>query len=124
MVVGLVHGARSGDVGGELPRILGASLVQLPAALLPAALAAALFGLLPGATPVAWLFVGAILLIAQLGPVLELNQWVMDVSPFTHLPRLPGGDVTAVPLVWLGALVLLLGAAGLATFRRRDLDTA
>ncbi|MFD2764829.1 ABC transporter permease [Micromonospora eburnea] len=124
LVVGLVHGARSGDVGGELPRILGASLVQLPAALLPAALAGALFGLLPGATLVAWLFVGAILLIAQLGPVLELNQWVMDVSPFTHLPRLPGGDVTAMPLIWLGALVLLLGVAGLATFRRRDLDTA
>ncbi|MGW5668670.1 ABC transporter permease, partial [Micromonospora sp. NPDC003776] len=121
LVVGLVHGARSGDVGGEMSRILGAALVQLPAVLLPAALAAALFGLLPGATLVAWLFVGVILLIAQLGPVLALDGWVMDVSPFTHLPRLPGGEVTAAPLVALGALVLLLAAAGITAFRRRDL---
>lgn len=124
LVVGLVHGMRSGDIGGELPRMLGAALVQTPAALVPAALAVALFGLLPAATLGAWLFVGLTLVIAQLGPVLELDQWVMDISPFTHLPRLPGGDVTVSPLIWLGAIAVTLGAVSLVAFRRRDLDTA
>jgi hypothetical protein len=45
----------------------------------------------------------------------------MDVSPFTHVPRLPAGAVSATPLLWLTAVALALTAAGLAGFRRRDL---
>jgi ABC-2 type transport system permease protein len=52
--------------------------------------------------------------------VLKLNQRVLDISPFTHIPKVPGTAVTATPLVWLTAIVALLVAAGLAGFRRRD----
>jgi ABC-2 type transport system permease protein len=52
--------------------------------------------------------------------VLELSQGVIDLSPFAHSPRLPGGDATAAP-VWLAALAVALGLAGLAGLRRRDL---
>jgi ABC-2 type transport system permease protein len=44
----------------------------------------------------------------------------MDLSPFTHTPRLPGAELTATPLVWLTALAAALIATGLAGFRRRD----
>jgi ABC-2 type transport system permease protein len=44
----------------------------------------------------------------------------MNVSQFTHVPRLPGGDLTVAPLVWLTAAAVALAAAGLAGFRRRD----
>jgi ABC-2 type transport system permease protein len=44
----------------------------------------------------------------------QLNQWLLDVWPFTHVPKLPGGAVSATPLVWLAA-------AGLAGLRRRDI---
>ncbi len=40
-------GCRAGDVGGELPRVLGGALVQLPAVWVLAAVGVALFGLLP-----------------------------------------------------------------------------
>jgi len=44
----------------------------------------------------------------------------MNISPYAHVPRLPGGDFTAVPLVWLVLLAAALTAAGLVGFRRRD----
>ena len=56
-----------------------------------------------------------------LGAGLLLSHWVVDVSPFTHVPRLPGGSVSATPFLWLCGIALLLFAVGLAALRRRDI---
>jgi ABC-2 type transport system permease protein len=53
--------------------------------------------------------------------VLQVSHWVLDISPFTHAPRLPGGTVSATALAWLCGVALVLGAAGLAGLRRRDI---
>jgi ABC-2 type transport system permease protein len=45
----------------------------------------------------------------------------MDLSPLTHLPKLPGGDLSWTPLVWLIAITLALRSAGLLGLRRRDI---
>ena len=122
LLAGLAHGLRSGDLGGELPRVLGGALVQLPAVWVMAAVGAALFGLLPrlvvGAT---WAVLAGVLFVTMFGEPLQLSQLVLDVSPFAHLPRLPAAAFTAAPLAWLLAVAVLLAAAGLAGFRRRDL---
>ena len=41
-------------------------------------------------------------LMAFLGPLLSLPDWVLDLSPFTHVPLLPAADFTAVGLVGFG----------------------
>jgi len=112
---------------------------QLPAGLLAGAWLLALHALAPRlARPLGW---GAYLLalgISVLGPVARVPQWVLDLSPFTHVPHLPvleagtaGASGGARLLLgpggpWVGpgvclvlAVVLLLvaGAAG----NRRDL---
>ena len=119
-VTGLAEGLSQGDVGAELPRILGAAMVQVPAVWVLAGIAAALFGLLPRLTSLAWAALVVFLLLGQLGSLFQLSQWALDISPFTHLPRLPGGTFTATPLVWLVAITVALTAAGLVGFRRRD----
>jgi ABC-2 type transport system permease protein len=121
LAVGLVHGLRGGDVAHELPRILVGALVQVPAALVLAGLAMALFGVAPRFTSAAWLAVLAALLIGQLGSLLGLDRSLMDVSPFTHVPRMPGHVVTAAPLIWLLGTAVVLAAAGLVQLRRRDI---
>jgi ABC-2 type transport system permease protein len=122
LTAGLAYGLRTGDVGSQLPRLLGAALAQVPATWLMAGVAVAATGLVPRmAASAGWAALGVIALLTLVGPTLRLPQWVMDISPFTHLPRLPGGSFTAVPLVWLAGVALMLAAAGLAGLRRRDL---
>ena len=122
LLAGLAHGVRAGDLGGELPRVLGGALVQLPAVWVMAAVGAALFGLAPrlvvGAT---WAVLAVVLFVTLFGEPLQFSQWVLDLSPFAHLPRLPAATFTATPVVWLLALAGVLAAVGLAAFRRRDL---
>jgi ABC-2 type transport system permease protein len=55
------------------------------------------------------------------GSALQLSHWALDVSPFTHAPRLPGGVGSATPLLWLSGIALALGATGLAALRQRDI---
>jgi ABC-2 type transport system permease protein len=47
LAAGLAYGSSTGDVGRQLPRVLGGALVQLPAVWVLAGIAVALFGLLP-----------------------------------------------------------------------------
>jgi ABC-2 type transport system permease protein len=119
---GLGYGLRAGDVGTQVPRLLEAALVQLPAALVVAAAAVALFGLRPAwSVTGGWVALGLATLAALLGPTLRLPQWLADIFPFGHVPRLPGSALTATPLIWLSAAALALAAAGLAGLRHRDL---
>jgi len=121
---GAVHGLSTGQVGREVPRTVEAALVQLPAVWVLAALAVALFGLLPRAAPVAWGFLAGCLVLSLLGPILRLDQWMLDVSPFTHVPRLPAAAFAPAPLVWLAAVAAALTALGLAGLRRRDIPAS
>jgi ABC-2 type transport system permease protein len=119
---GLSFGLRTGDAGTQVPRLLGAALAQLPAVLAVAAVAVLLFGLLPEyCVAGGWTAFAVAALIVLLGPTLRLAQWVQDISPFTHIPKLPGGTVSAAPLAWLTVIAVLLAAAGLAALRRRDI---
>jgi len=122
VTTGLGYGLRAGSAGTEVARMTGAAMAQLPSVLILAAIAVLVFGLAPGASiPAAWTALGLVVLINLFGQVLQLSHWVLDISPFTHAPRLPGGTVSAVPLVWLCALALAASAAGLAALRRRDI---
>jgi ABC-2 type transport system permease protein len=120
LAAGLVHGLRTGDAAGQVPRLLAAALVQLPAVWTVAGITLALFGLAPRLAVASWGVVLVFLLLGEFGALLGLDRWVMDVSPFSHVPKLPGGQVDVVPLLVLAGVAAVLTAAGLVGFRRRD----
>ncbi|MBA0052502.1 ABC transporter permease [Streptomyces sp. AJS327] len=120
-MAGLAHGLNSGDVVGEVPRMIGAALAQVPAVWTLIGLSALLFGLLPRLAVLSWVALIVALVIGQFGDVLKLDQMVKNVSPFTHIPDLPSGDFQVVPLLVLTVLAAALTAGGLAGFKRRDI---
>ena len=103
----------------NLGRVLGAGAAYLPAELLVAGLALALFGLRPRAFAAGWAALAFVAFIAFLGPGLKLPGWLLDLSPTTHVGNPPLGTVEALPLVVLGAIAAVLGVAAAVGFRRR-----
>ncbi|MFL0180850.1 ABC transporter permease [Mycobacterium sp. SMC-15] len=123
LVAGIVYGTAAGDIGGQLPAVVGSAAVQLPAAWLPAAVAVALFGLVPRVAPAAWAVLTGFVALYLLGPISGLPQWVIDFEPFGHIPLVGNGTFSAVPLIVLLAIDTALIALGAWAFRRRDLTT-
>jgi ABC-2 type transport system permease protein len=121
LLEGLVYGAMSNDVGGQLSGALSGTLAQLPAVWVIGAVAVLFFGLLPRWAPVAWGALAICVLVMLVGTTLQLNQRVLDISPFTHVPHLPGGAAVATPFVVLTVVAVVLAAIGLTGVRRRDI---
>ncbi|WP_329471630.1 ABC transporter permease [Streptomyces sp. NBC_01723] len=109
--------------GRDAGAILGACLVQLPAVWVIGGTAVLLHGVLPRGAVAAWGIAGAVLLLGWVGPALDVPQAVLDVSPFGHLPKLPGGEMSWSPVLVLLVIAGVLVAAGLAGLRRRDVST-
>jgi ABC-2 type transport system permease protein len=105
----------------ELPTMVGAALAQLPAVWVLGAIVAALFGLAPRAEPLAWAALTFCFLLWFVGPLVDLPRWVIDISPYEHVPAIPAVGFDAGPLLALTAIATALTGAGLAGLRRRDL---
>ncbi len=117
---GLTYSAQTGR-SEDFSRVLAAALARIPAAWVIVAIVVLGFGLAPRASAAGWAALVAFLLLGEFGPLFKLDQWVMDLSPFAHTPRLPGGPFSAVPLAWLVLLAAVLVAAGSIGLRRRDI---
>jgi ABC-2 type transport system permease protein len=118
---GVAYGAQVHDIGGQFGRVLGAAMVQLPAAWVLAGLGVALIGLAPRLSAVTWAALIVSVVLFELGALFGLSQWILDLTPFAHAPKLPGNAFTATPVLWLTAVAFALGAIGLAGLRRRDI---
>jgi ABC-2 type transport system permease protein len=121
LLAGLVYGAAAGDIAGKLPLVLGSAAVQLPAVWLLAAVTTVLFGVAPRFTPVAWGALVTFIAVYLLGSLANSPHWVLDLDPFSHVPRVGSGSFTATPLIWLLVLDAILIILGALAFRRRDL---
>ncbi len=121
---GTAYGLVTGEWGGRFGDWVLAAMLGVPAVWALAALVVAAVGLLPRwAVAIGWSALGISLVMGQLGALFDLPQWVLNISPFTHVPAFPAEE-----LEWLPPVLLLVVAAGLTTIglvalRRRDLIT-
>jgi ABC-2 type transport system permease protein len=123
VVLGLSAGAaRALDVGDAAPvgEILGGALARIPAVAVMTCLALLLYGAGARRAPLAWAALVGVVVAGELGPVMDLPSWVQTVSPYRHVPDLPGGTFSVVPVLWLSVVAVGLAAFGAAAFRRRD----
>jgi ABC-2 type transport system permease protein len=99
-----------------------AHLNQVPAVWVVLAVATLLFGVLPRAVPAAWALVAFGLIAGTFGPLLDLPEAVLDLSPFAPAAAMPLEDFRFAPVLALTAIAVAVAAVGFLGFRRRDLD--
>jgi ABC-2 type transport system permease protein len=116
----LTGSASTGDSGffGEL---LGASLLQLPAALTLTAFAFAAYVWLPRAGWLRWLVWVYAFVVSYFGRLLDMPGWARAISPFDHLAKYPAEDVAWLPVAALLLVTGVFSALGYAGAKRRDL---
>lgn len=122
LAVGLGGAMVTGDAG-LVGTTFVAALARLPAAWLFAGLVVLVFGWVPRWLAAVWGVFVAALVIGEFGPLWDAPQWLMDLSPFVHSPRLPAPDSSLGGLLPLTAVALVLLALGLVGWRRRDLHS-
>jgi polyether ionophore transport system permease protein len=112
-----------GDTASLLGDLVGAGLVQLPAIGVLGAVVLAFMMLLPRwsvglswATVVVAIFVGP-----MFGPSLGLPTWLLDLSPFTHVPNAPAVSISLGPVLGLSLACGLLSIVGVLALRHRNL---
>jgi ABC-2 type transport system permease protein len=123
LAMAITGGLALGDTASLLRDLVGAALVQLPAIGVLSGAVLAFVMLLPRwSVGLSWaLVVSAIFLGPMFGPSLDLPRWLLNLSPFTHVPNAPAVPVSLGPVLGLvGACALLTGAAAVAA-RHRNL---
>jgi ABC-2 type transport system permease protein len=115
-------GAASTSDGDLIWKLTLAGLVYAPALWVVLGVAVVLYGWLPRFTAAIWILVVYGFFAGYFGRILQLPDWMNDLSPFGHVPQLPAADMEWTPLVVLTLIALALFAFGLAGFRRRDLE--
>lgn len=118
LVLGLATALSAGDMA-EFGPALTSGLAYLPAELVLAGVALAVYGMRPRLFGIAWAGYAAMTFIAFLGPGLNFSQWVLDLSPTTHVGNPPMGAVQTGALTVMSAVAAVLVAVGFAAFRRR-----
>jgi ABC-2 type transport system permease protein len=124
VAMALTGGQVLGGTGSLLRDLIGAALLQLPAVGVLGAAVVAVIMLLPRwSVGLSWaLVVGSIVAGPMFGPALGLPTWLLDLSPFTHVPNAPAVDPTAGPVLGLCLAAGLLATAAALTFRHRNLS--
>ncbi len=121
---GTAYGLVTGEWGARFADWILAAVVGIPAVWALAGLVVAAVGLLPRrAVAIGWGALGVSLVMGQLGALFELPQWVLNISPFTHVPAVPADELQWLPLLVLLGVAAGLTGLGLAAVRRRDLLT-
>ncbi len=123
-VVGLSAGgayAVSAQDASKVWAVLGGALVLVPAMWVFTGVTMALIGMAPERSVLAWGVLAGCGVLGELGPILQLPDKVLRISPFANVPKLPGADLSITPLAVLLAIAIALTAGGIRGFQRRDI---
>lgn len=112
-----------GSVGAEVSGggVLAAALVQIPAVWVVAGLALVAVAVRSTWAIAGWVLVVAFFLLGPLAELLKLPGWVADLSPYSHVPKVPAESLQLTPELVLTLLATLLVATAWWRYRERDI---
>jgi ABC-2 type transport system permease protein len=109
------------SIGYGRGNLVPAALVQAPAVCLVVTLTALAWAYRSAWTYAGWALLALFLTLGQLGELLQLPGWLIDLSPYTHVPAMPVEDFRLAPTLVTSALVAIGVAATWQQYRMRDI---
>lgn len=97
------------------------AVATVPAVWTVVAVSVAVVGARPAAGLVSWAGVLVAFGLTLLGPTFGLDDWVLGISPFWHVPAVTAASPDWTGLGWISLVTVALVVVGFAGFRRRDL---
>jgi ABC-2 type transport system permease protein len=125
VVAGLGLGIGYATSTGESDAVLRYAWPILPCLAPVLALSAVgrlLYGFAPRGMVLAWLPLVIAAVVLVFGDVLQLPQWLQDLSPFEHLALVPAEDFDPLPVAVVTALAAVASGVGQFAFRERDIS--
>jgi len=98
-----------------------AALAHLPAVWVMTAAALVAVAWLPRIDWLGWALLAGVVILGELGPLMNLPSWVQKVSPFAHTPKIPVEAMNWTPEVVLTAIAAALVAVAVVGYRRRGM---
>jgi len=102
-------------------RLVGSAVAQAPAVWTVTALAVLCFAVRSRWAVAGWGVVVLAATLGQIGELLGLPEWMIDLSPYSHAPKMPLADFSVGAATALTALAVALLAASWLRYRVRDI---
>jgi ABC-2 type transport system permease protein len=109
------------DTDHSFARLVASPLGHAPAVWAAIALAMLCFALRSRWAPVGWGILVLFATLGQIGELLGLPQWALDLSPYSHAPRMPLEDFEPGAATVLTAIAAVLVAVAWQRYRSRDI---
>ena len=100
--------------------MIGASLVQAPAIAVTSALVLLIWSVVGHYAPFGWAVLGAFVIAGMVGELLKLPAWMIELSPYTHVPKLPAEPMTWTSSWVMAGIACAVGAVAWFAYRERD----
>ncbi len=120
LTVAVGYGREGDGFAAAVGHLLPGAMAAVPAVWVCVGLALLLVGVAPRFASLAWVALGAFVVVGEFGALLKLPSSVIGMSPFEHGQLLPGDSVQLLPLLLLLAVAAALAATGDLTYQRRD----
>ncbi len=118
-VMGWVADATGEAIG--FADVLGQAVATIPAVWVLVGLALAVVGAHPSKRLAGWMGVVATFALTILGPMLNLYDWVLGISPLWHVPNIQAADPAWGGLMGLALVAAAFTTLGFVGYRRRDI---
>jgi ABC-2 type transport system permease protein len=109
------------DTDHSFGLLVASAIAQAPAVWTVAALAILCYAWRSRWAVLGWGVVAVCATLGQIGDLLGLPGWVLDLSPYSHAPRMPLEGFAAGPALALTVLTVVLLGASWLRYRARDI---
>lgn len=111
------------DQSIDLMTLLETTLIFLPAMFIIIGLSTLFLGVIPKLTMASWLYIVFAFIVLYLGSLLELPEWVNNLSAFHHIPEYPHEAINWGTIGILTGIGALFSIAGFIGYNKRDIDS-